>query len=72
MITKGSGLHQNTRHPHQLGFDRQAMPSCFWVKRSRAGEARHTVRPHPDAAVCDFYVFEDIRLRELVLLAITT
>ena len=21
----------------QLGFDRQAMPSCFWVNRSRAG-----------------------------------
>src|SRR5260370_41994452 len=39
--------------------------------RQIAGEARDAaVRLHPDAAVGDVNVFEDVRLRELVLLAL--
>ena len=38
--------------------------------RQVTGEARDAVRAHPDAAVRDFHVFEDVRLGELVLLAL--
>src|SRR5271167_1454377 len=71
----------------QLGFDRQATPSSFWVNRSRlARSGSHRRRPalretdrrrsmgrhplHPDAAVGDFNLAEDVRLGELVLLAL--
>ena len=58
---------------YQLGFDFQAVPGAFWLKRSAAGassEARYAFRTHPDAPVCNFDVVEHVGDGELLLLAL--